>query len=284
MRAPYRLVLLVLLGVLLTACGVGSGPDRPDEPEGSAGEIREGVYVALGDSAASGMGIAPERPGDICRRSARAYPVLLAQRNGLELVNRTCAGARVIDVIGGPGSRGDAPVDALDEQTTLVTVMVGANDLGYAGLVSADCADGAADDSCSTTAARAAAGDRLQAFASELRVLLETIDERAPQAEVLVVGYGDALGAAGPCPAMPLTQDAFDLAVATVRELNVVLQEAAEEAGAAYVDTYAATRGHGVCDAEPWTNGFTTDGDGAIGHPRSDYHAAVAELLVEIVS
>lgn len=280
MRAPYRLVLLVLLGLLLAACSSGSGsdaPERPDEsPEASAVAALEGTYVALGDSAASGMGIAPESRGDVCRRSARAYPPLLAARLGLDLENRTCAGARVDDLLD------DSVVAALDAQTALVTVMVGANDLGYGGLIGVGCESGDQAGACSSAELRSEVDERLQRVTARLGRLVEVVGERAPAARVLVVGYADPLGD-GPCPALPLTQAAFDLAASSVVELNAATRAAAEAADVEFVDTFEATRGHGVCDAEPWTNGVLTDGDGSAGHPRSDYHAAVVDLLADVL-
>src|SRR5690606_42079232 len=111
---------------------------------------------------------------------------------------------------------------------------------------------------------------RLEAIGKELRVLLDAITTRAPQARVLVVGYADALGA-GPCLAMPLTRAAFAAAAEAVVDPNGVLGSAADDSGAELLDTYDATRGHGVCDDEPWVNNLITGRGDAAGHAPSSY-------------
>lgn len=279
--------------LLLTACSGGTptatGPDEASTPTSptSPTAATSGTYVALGDSAASGLGIAPQAPG-ACGRSTRAYPPLLAERRGLELDNRTCAGDRIADIFGTstePGATQREPQGAtLDEDTTLVTVMIGANDLGFAGLIGASCSGARAGSESAWCLARdpeaqRRIGERLQEIGEEARVMLTEVVERAPNARVLLVGYGDPLGEAGPCPALPVTEEAFALARTSVAALNAELRDAAEAAGAEFVDTFTVTRGHGVCDPDPWTNGFTSDGDGAVGHPRSAYHAAIADHL-----
>lgn len=272
---------VVALATVIGACG-GSATEPGSEPEDRSSASATpapgsaGTYVALGDSAASGMGIPPEE--GTCRRSERAYGPLLAARHGYTLVNRTCAGARVGDVLGTSDVQGPPQIDGLDSDTALVTLMIGANDLGYAGLLAGRCAEDASGSGCDPAESQERVAVRLEAIGKELRVLLDAITTRAPQARVLVVGYADALGA-GPCLAMPLTRAAFAAAAEAVVDLNGVLRSAADDAGAEFVDTYDATRGHGVCDDEPWVNNLITGGDGAPGHPRSAYHAAVADLL-----
>src|SRR5690606_18578072 len=133
-RVAQAVAVVVALATVIGACG-GSATEPESEPEerSSAGATpgpgSAGTYVALGDSAASGMGIPPEE--GTCRRSERAYGPLLAERHGYTLVNRTCAGARVGDVLGTSDVQGPPQIDGLDSDTALVTLMIGANDLGY---------------------------------------------------------------------------------------------------------------------------------------------------------
>jgi lysophospholipase L1-like esterase len=294
-RTPSASAVLVALGLaVVTACsGVSSDPAVEPPPSRT--------YVAMGDSTASGMGIPPAAPGGGCGRSARAYPVLTAERWGLALDNRTCAGARIEDLRadgqdpddtpGGSGttapSDAEPQVAAVDQQTDLVTVTVGGNDLGYLQLFGSGCADTAESAAPCRDAAEASGVDidtLLRSITRDLRALLAEVQDRAPDALVLVVGYGSPAGKVGPCAALPLTPRDFTFARRMIERLNVALRTAVERAGATYVDTYEISRGHGVCDTDPWVNGPQTDGDGAPGHARSGYHAAVADRLDEVLS
>jgi hypothetical protein len=80
-------------------------------------QVRDVLFLALGDSYASGEGnpdvvrIAPTRPADWwdrkCHRSLYSWPVMVAARyaaehpqNSVTLINRTCSGAVMSDVLG----------------------------------------------------------------------------------------------------------------------------------------------------------------------------------------
>ena len=57
------------------------------------------VYVALGDSYASGTGTRSYiSDGTSCQRSTYAYPSLIAAARGYALNFRACSGARIADV------------------------------------------------------------------------------------------------------------------------------------------------------------------------------------------
>jgi hypothetical protein len=110
-----------------------------------------GRYVALGDSYSSGEG-AVDSSGDAaldpntniknqdqCHRSAHAYPELVKQDgapSGETFVFQACSGALMADLVtdvGGPGQWSEGPqIDALNRQTSLITLSIGGNDLGFA--------------------------------------------------------------------------------------------------------------------------------------------------------
>jgi len=101
------------------------------------------TYVALGDSYASGEGLAPfvASVPPTCDRSALSYPYLTASMLGVgtsnSFIDVACAGARLSNLA---DSLNSAPpqLDAVTDSTDLVTLQSGGNDVFFAEL-SASC-------------------------------------------------------------------------------------------------------------------------------------------------
>src|SRR5215218_11263323 len=87
-------------------------------------------YVALGDSFSSGVGTGSYTLSTSCKRSVYAYPYLLSQqRTNTSLTFVACSGATTNDLLG-------SQISALDTApTNIVTVTIGGNDIGFAGLI-----------------------------------------------------------------------------------------------------------------------------------------------------
>ena len=101
------------------------------------------TYVALGDSYASGEGLAPfiASVPSTCDRSALSYPYLIASTLGVgtsdSFIDVACAGARLSDLADSLNAA--APqLDAVTDSTDLVTLQSGGNDVFFAEL-SASC-------------------------------------------------------------------------------------------------------------------------------------------------
>ena len=98
-------------------------------------------YVALGDSYASGVGTRDYFPdsGD-CKRGPKAYPQLWADEHGVAKFSfDACSGAVTDDVNSGQ-------LGSLSGSTTLVTISVGGNDVGFSKTMES-CLLGS-DDAC----------------------------------------------------------------------------------------------------------------------------------------
>src|SRR6476660_4523945 len=90
-------------------------------------------YVALGDSYSSGVGTRSYlSDGTSCQRSTYAYPSLVAAARGYALNFRACSGAKLPDVT-------NTQLGALAASTGYVTISVGGNDAGFAGVLT-ECA------------------------------------------------------------------------------------------------------------------------------------------------
>ncbi len=121
-------VLTVLAASVLGASGAHAAARQPI------------VYDALGDSYASGFGVMPyfDPP---CDRSNAAYAVQVNGREQIRLDDFVaCAGATTLTVVSG------GQLNALDDNTDLVTISAGGNDIGWGNAVAA-CLGGT-DDQC----------------------------------------------------------------------------------------------------------------------------------------
>src|SRR5215218_2054364 len=93
------------------------------------------IYVALGSSFASGPGIDPIIDAR-CGRSGANYAHLVAERLGYDLIDVTCGGATVDDVLSRPqalmtGGTVPPQLEAVGPDAELVTITVGGNDVEY---------------------------------------------------------------------------------------------------------------------------------------------------------
>ncbi|MBO0885627.1 MAG: hypothetical protein J2P17_35900, partial [Mycobacterium sp.] len=124
-------------------CPTAQNPIHPSDPVTAA---TKGNYVALGDSYSSGEGAVDYYPktetdANKCHRSKNAYSQLVGKQyqfaGGASFA--ACSGARVNNLLNGqynePGQISNNP--NLNERTTLVTLSIGGNDLGFADVIQA---------------------------------------------------------------------------------------------------------------------------------------------------
>lgn len=227
LRSRRTKALLLTGGVLLAAStAIGAAvpvsaahadelaPDRSGRTSWTS--LRGQHYVALGDSYASGFGVAPYGAGPAagCFQSTTDYPHQVAASLGLRLDDRTCAGATTDDITRTPQATGagkaTAPVqaDALSASTDVVTVSIGGNDLGFADVINSCVAlakdgpvfseiHGSTYDHCKDYFAPVVGGVERDSLAARIRdtvaprlaATFRTIARRAPHAKVFVVGY-----------------------------------------------------------------------------------------------
>ena len=267
---------IVVVGLLAAAGGLAWAALRADDDVNVPNTPEAIDYVALGDSYTAGPLIPVVRedaPG--CFRSTNNYPAYLA---GLLDVasyrDASCSGAASDDVAGRQSlmfdNRARPQLAALSAGTDLVTVGLGGNDFGLFGSVSGGCGGSwksvatPCQDRFGETLARDARRVRRTLLAA-----LEGVTERAPDAEVYVVGYPRLLPESGTCQAAGFTAGDAAWARGIAALLNRSVRRAAEDAGATYVDLYPTSLGHDICAGdEAWVNGRRTDfGAAAAFHP-----------------
>ncbi|KAB7743560.1 SGNH/GDSL hydrolase family protein [Nostocoides sp. F2B08] len=265
MRLASRTVWSVLSSfALLGAGGLASTPASAAPPEPV-------VHDALGDSYGSGFGV-PPYSGANCARSDAAYAVQIDGRMRIDLDDfAACAGARTVDLI-------ENQLGALDEDTDLVTVSIGGNDIGWGQVVGA-CVAFDNDALCAGLIAQTR-----QTIQTVLPGLLDAtyagIAAAAPDAHVVVTGYprlfSPEFGAyfqASPAEQQAMN-DGADL-------LNAVMADKAAEYGFQFVDVTKRFDGHGVNAPRPWILGLTDPG---LFHPNLSGYRAYAAAVTSSVN
>ncbi|WP_018685855.1 SGNH/GDSL hydrolase family protein [Actinokineospora enzanensis] len=195
-------------------------------------------------------------------------------------------------------------ISALSESTNLVTVGIGGNTFGFAELLYAclqlgEWADEDADAPCKDYFTSGADGvptvdERLTQVSEQFGELLAAIQANAPGARILVVGYpkiipddpGTCVHGTDPAAlknfATATRPDLVWLRTDVLERLNLVLAMQAQAHSARYVDTYAISTGHDVCqpDGKNWVEGITDRSGGwSLVHPNSRGHAAIADAI-----
>jgi lysophospholipase L1-like esterase len=198
------------------------------------------------------------------------------------------------------GATAPPQLDALGPDTDLVTVTIGANDVGLVELalscirvlppplgvpglpvvgtlpvVGASCAEAATTGGVDTYA------EKIKAVEPTIGVMLAEIHSRAPKAHVFVVGYGTYLRPGGCWPLWP--QDA-DYLQANVNRLDDAMARQATAHGATFVDVRPASVGHDICAEEtaryyePYLPDASSDG-AVLLHPKPLGMSAIAGVV-----
>lgn len=252
-------------------------------------------YVALGDSYTAAPLIGNLDGRDGCARSQNNYPHLVAESEGLDLRDVSCSAARTDDLLQSqrtPRQTVDPQIDAVTRSTDLVTIGIGFNDFGLSVTAFITChrMAGSDPDGSPCTDADAAtkaqsAGARLDALTSRITRVIEAVQDKAPDAQVLLIGYPDIFPTDAPCASMPVAMGDLPLLRRINRGLNEALTAAAQEQGATYVDVSGPSRGHHLCSDDPWIAGADAGPNprALIWHPYSEEQELVAELIRQAI-
>lgn len=275
-------IVMAMLGVLSLLAGCSTSSIRP---RGAPGDR----YVAVGSSFAAGPGITVQAGGspERCARSEDNYARLTARRLQLKLVDVTCSGATTAHVL---GAWNELPpqIDVLNDDTSLVTITIGGNDVGYiSGLRAVSCltreraGQGQAETKChSMPPLRPDAWQKLE---RDMRNIVVEIRKRAPKARIIFVDYLTVLPTRGACAATPLPAGQADQSRATAARLAALTAKVAQESDSEILQASALSRGHSACDRDPWVTGYPSPGMKIFApyHPTARGMAAVADALVK---
>ncbi|NRQ40279.1 SGNH/GDSL hydrolase family protein [Nonomuraea sp. NN258] len=255
------------------------------------------VYVALGDSAAAGPLIPNQVLPDLgCWRSDRNYPHLTAPAIGAAaLRDVTCSGARTTHLYQPQNTDlGTIPpqFDALGPDTTLVTVQIGANDVGLTKFIE-DCLNllpPPVGDACNDDYRDANGQDtwrlKTDALRPRMTTLLNDIRARAPQARVYLVGYATYARQNGCYPRVPIIRSDANYIRATLMYFNQMLAEQAAAAGVAFIDFQTPSTGHDPCAASGvrWIEPYVPTSPATPFHPNALGMRNFAAIVTAAVS
>lgn len=252
--------ILLAFGLLAAACN--PGPPSQD-------------YVALGDSFTSGPGIPTQL--DFCGRSSNNYPSLASiALETTDFVDMSCNGAEVPDIYADQ-------IGALKDDTGLVSIGIGGNDIGFSDIVLNCITVWPWDPGCKgdyVSAAGDTLSDEIWAILPDIEGLIAEVQTRSPGAIVLLVGYPAILpDDPAECDALMPLRDA-DIVYLREKniELNDMLEAAAMSTGVTYVDAYTSSIDHDFCqnDATKWVEALVPTDLAAPVHPNADGMANTA--------
>jgi lysophospholipase L1-like esterase len=263
------------------ALGAGAAPAAAADP----GK----VYVALGDSMASGP-LIPDITGPLaCGRSTHNYAHTLAARLGVTTFRDvTCSGADTADMtnpqklsIAGVDA-GTAPpqFDALGADTTLVTLTIGGNDVGLVGIAQ-DCMTlNPFATPCKGEFAGPVA-QKTDALGPKLAAVLDGIHTRAPKARVVVTGYGLYIKKGGCFPIQPVLNTGAGFLQGAVDSMNTKIAQTAAAHNAQYVDVRTPSAGHDACQSTSakWVEGYVPTSAAAPLHPNRRGEDNYAQII-----
>lgn len=200
-------------------------------------------YVALGDSYASGLGSDSYLSGSgTCYRSSKAYPELWKANNApASYAFVACSGATTATVQ-------SSQLSALKSTTTLVSLTVGGNDVGFADIMTTCVLLGTTE--CVAAVDRAEQKARTE-LPGKLDTLYQGIKSRSPNARVVVLGYPEfyQLKVAG---CVGLTETSRARINAGINVLDTIIKDAAARAGFVFGDVRSRFVGHQLCSGDKW--------------------------------
>lgn len=227
-----------------------------------------GKYVALGDSYAVAPGTYTyddPSENDPCRRGPLTYPRLWAAAHAdVAFTEASCSGATTQELIA-------SQVPQLTADTTLVTVQVGGNDVGFVAVLQnciltlddQDCLDG-------VEAAKAAA---VGVLPGALGQTYSAIRAGAPSAQVVVVGYPRLYTIGGDCGILGLSDRERTALNSAADTLSDVTGAAAAAAGFTYLDARPVFDPHTLCSGNgEWVTSLEWEKLNESYHPNAAGH------------
>lgn len=231
-------------------------------------------YVALGDSYSSGVGAGDytDESGD-CDRSPHAYSALYATAVApASYVSVACSGATTGDV--------DATqLSALSADTSLVSITIGGNDVGFSDIMTTCVLYGESDCIAAVDSAEASARANLPGW---LDTTYSGITTHAPNARVVVLGYPVFydLSVSGCIGLSDASRAKIDEGIGLV---DGIIADRAGAHGFAYGDVTPNFAGHQICDGDSWLHSLNWLDIGESYHPTAagqadGYYPAFAAL------
>jgi lysophospholipase L1-like esterase len=280
-----RLVLAVVCAIAALAGGATqAAPAAQAAPD----------YVALGDSYSAASGVLPPDPAAPlqCARSIRNYPHVLAADIGAELKDATCGAAETKDFFSSQYPGVAPQLDALSQDTRLVTMTIGGNDSGV--FINAIFQCGSAG--LSTLGQGSPCKDRYgSSFEDTIRNTtypalvnaLQAVRTRAAGARAAILGYPWITPPTFGCfDRMPIARGDVPYVRGIQATLNDAVRRAAAATGVTYVDMSQVSEGHDACKplGVRWIEPVFQGTNPVIVHPNALGEAQMAAQTEAVLS
>ncbi|GAB3736640.1 SGNH/GDSL hydrolase family protein [Nocardiopsis nanhaiensis] len=261
-----------------------------------------GNYVALGDSYSSGDGAGEyeegtAEPGE-CWRSDNAYPHLIEEEFPFEgaLAFYACSahrGAQMLEQIGSPESQ----IERVTEHTSLVTVGIGGNDLGFIPVLRTCIMRMPLLERTGCTDQEDEVTEKMEEFDETLTEVLAEIRERGPNARILVLGYPRLFPEEPSGMYYTLSPSDQEWLNTVGERFNDQIRDTAytvdgdvygsrQVGSVEYVNVFSALSGYEVTEDDAWLNGIVLGelGEGmqvdrASFHPTAEGQNSIAERV-----
>ena len=292
--APNRLACC-----LCRPCRRGNGQHydhsrREDHPPAAgAASIKTSPYVALGDSYSSGAGVNPPVVGSpaTCSRSQLNYSEDIAKStHPAAFTDVTCSGAKTSNFFTSQAAGVAPQLDAVGNDTRLVTMTIGGNDEDVFVRSFFGCAftGDPTGNPCEQKYGSTFTDLIKNQTYPNLVNALSAVRAKAPHASIVILGYPQILPAVATpaCYAVTgISEGDVPWLVNQQKVANDAVRRAAAATGARYVDTYTPSEGHDACAPATvrWMEPLVAPINAYPVHPNATGEAALArETLAAI--
>jgi lysophospholipase L1-like esterase len=244
-------------------------------------------YVALGDSFSSGFGVEPYELNNDCMRSEYAYPKIIANQLKMNLSFYACSGATTKDFGLQQMEKQNAQLDNLNQNTKLVTLTIGGNDIGFSSVF------GQLINNKNIDEIIKGVDDKIKALGGEISIpgivsydnLFNDIKKKAPNAQIVIVGYPYLYSKTNNCGDI-LSQTNKTWINATIDKLNNVIKLSAQKNN--FFFTIPNFEGHELCSLNnDWISPIfipnTTTINPSALHPTQAGQRAIAEAVIKVI-
>jgi lysophospholipase L1-like esterase len=229
-------------------------------------------YVALGDSFSSGVGTGSYTLSSSCRRGVFAYPwLIMQQRPETQLTFVACSGATTSSLMSNQ-------IGSVMADTTIVTVTIGGNDIGFSDLI-VQCT--LSDCSAALDRTRASLGTFL---GPRLDTVYSAIRSRALNADVIVLGYPFIFSSAGCFGTLGISSTERAKANLLAQDLDTLSSQRAALANVTYQSALGKFTGHAVCSSSAWLNGLNIFNTVESYHPNRNGNSLGYAPLVRLIT
>jgi lysophospholipase L1-like esterase len=230
-------------------------------------------YVALGDSFSSGVGTGSYTLSSSCRRGVFAYPwLIMQQRPETSLTFVACSGATTSSLMANQ-------IGSVVSGTTIVTVTIGGNDIGFSDLI-VQCT--LSDCSAALDRTRASLstvlGPRLDTVYSAIR------SRAALGATVIVLGYPYIFSSSGCFGTLGISSTERAKANLLAQDLDTLSSQRAALANVTYQSALSKFTGHAVCSSSAWLNGLNIFNTVESYHPNRNGNSLGYAPLVRLIT